>query len=331
MWHIQRYRAMVWALFGGCALAGGAATAMPPLAPEGGAIAAVVASPLQPPPADEPAADDDAMQGDAEREELLRRIRDLERQLNEARRRIADLERQLRDRAGGDENDGAATQSADDAAPPATMDADDPLRSPSVLLDLLKAQYAEITADLPRESERDQKNYLRALERWAGRVNREHRGRVDWIAEIDRQDRLDTGDYLLDVIVISPEDGQPLGQRFAIELPDRFESAFNRIPEGSLVRIKGVFKPDIRINPDREEAGTFDVPWFIGPFAEFGYTVQVQSIAAVEDLPPLPLPGEDGLGEEDAGDRERGRGGEGLQNNQPANDEDDDDRDDDGR
>jgi hypothetical protein len=94
------------------------------------------------------------------------------------------------------------------------------------------------------------------------------------------------------VTVLGPESLEPIGESFRIPIPasmrDRIETARARHAEKDgekaaplfwELRLRVAARPTFA--PRRELAGPFDYPQLIGPYAEFGYTVDVENVRAV--------------------------------------------------
>jgi hypothetical protein len=94
------------------------------------------------------------------------------------------------------------------------------------------------------------------------------------------------GEQVVTMVAVDPVTETKLGDPFSVmltrTLADRL-AAYERRGELGLLVLRGTLIPDVQINEDRPERGSFDKPLFIGPFAEFGYTIEVKSLLPVAD------------------------------------------------
>ncbi|MHC4414811.1 MAG: hypothetical protein ACYS0G_05960 [Planctomycetota bacterium] len=231
-----------------------------------------------------------------ENQRLQTRVKDLQRELEAAQRRIADLERQIEQLRRGPARSRPARPTPPGISAPSqegevTIDESVPNASPRALLTALQESYQEATGSLdigtadtvPASGEvrRDRKRiaYLRALDRWAHRVNRELKSQITWHVRLVRV--VQRG---LEMQAVDPKTLAVLGDPFPVTLP---ASQFRRLEQfeqrGKLdvLQLKGVLVPSVRVNPQRPDPGPFDKPRFIGPFAELGLSVQASSVTAV--------------------------------------------------
>ena len=222
-----------------------------------------------------------------ENQRLQTRVRDLERELDAARQRIAQLEREVEDltrqlAAGRRPGRRAATPPPPEAV---TIDESIPDASPRALLNTLKASYdgemkeREIgTAGSGGASpDRSRIAYLRALEKWAQRVNRELKSQIEWHVRIGQW----TDPNRLEMQAVDPKTHVALGDQFPVTMSAavtrRLEQHEQRGQHDVFI-LKGVLFPQVTANPRRGERGPFDKPRFIGPFAEFALIVQATSV-----------------------------------------------------
>ncbi len=151
-----------------------------------------------------------------------------------------------------------------------------PLSSPAALLAELERTYEEATAELGRDSGRDRAQYLGAVTRWARVSSRELRGQAEWLIEVTDVFEREGGGVELEFRVLDEETLLPYSERlWSIELRGgsllkRFEAHLDH----ELWRLGGRVSARPEVNPEREDVGFFDVPPFIGPFAEFGYVFE---------------------------------------------------------
>lgn len=215
----------------------------------------------------DPAAEDEI-------EALKRRIGELERQLQAARETIAILRRQLAQQ-------GVQPEEVE-VEDPLVLPQDQPLASPEATLAAVIADYAEFREGKTWDDEKDRRNFLREVDRWTSRMEKEYRGRVEWTCDMVAREQLRSGEEFLMVVVRDLETGNRWSNQFEVAIPRRLQARAHRIPSDEPIILRGTFQLDLSINPERLERGSFDSPRFVGPFVEFGFNFDVSAIAEVE-------------------------------------------------
>lgn len=225
----------------------------------------------------------DTLRADYDR--LNAQVRDLTRELSLAqetirtqRATIARLERQLANPRRPSEPDVPGSAPAPDEQ--VTIDESDPAASPRAMFKAIVASYEEATDDLQVGDENDaiRRAYMRTLESWRAATVRKHRTSIQWHVRVVGAKPGPERNHTVTMVAVDPVTDVRLGQPFDVVLP---QSMVNRLAiwemRGGLgvLVMKGTFTPDIQINENRETRGTFDNPQFIGPFAEFGFRVEV--------------------------------------------------------
>ena len=239
-------------------------------------------------------------EGDARREteELRARVELLQGSLDAALERIAQLEAQLENvrqlltatRRGAEAPPTSHPTTPPTTAPATSTDESIPNASPRALLDALKDSYREATEDLIIGEAGDRRRivYLRGLDRWARRVNRELKSQIQWHVRIMRP-RPGTQQHRLELQAVDPETDRHLGDPFQVVASSnllRRLRVFAERDQLDVLVLRGVLRPHVTINLGRQQKGAFDKPRFIGPFAEFQMTVDVSSLTqATEEAP----------------------------------------------
>lgn len=232
-----------------------------------------------------------------ENQELSTRVRDLERDLAAARQRIEELEQQTaqleRDLAAARRR--ATTRPAPPPPPPAdptSIDEGDPLSSPRTLFNAIKQSHDENMDGMEpgRPGDTPRRVYLRRLESWRALVERAFRGRIIWHVRAVDSAPLRRDARRVTLIAVDPVTQAELGNPFHVAITkgmaERLALVESRGELGVLV-LRGILGPQIHINEEREERGTFDNPPLIGPFAEFGFVIDARSLVpAKEDAAP---------------------------------------------
>lgn len=218
-------------------------------------------------------------------QDLQRRLEAAELRNRELEQRIAQLEQQL-----AAARRGTATSST---LPPLeqdeiTVDESIPNASPRALFKELLASYEKAMGGLEigAEDDRIRRAYLKQVESWRARVNREYRSQIEWhVRAIDARIGPNR-ERIVTFIAVDPKTDVRLGDSFDVVLSqtlvDRLANFETRGELGVLV-MRGTLIPEVRVNPSRLDRGTFDNPPFIGPFAEFFFRVDVASLKLVRE------------------------------------------------
>ena len=227
-------------------------------------------------------------------EALRTRVADLELELKAAKARIAELERRLAEAnaraAAGGLGTGAVPPPVE---PTATVDESTATASPRALLRAMKGEYASAMGTVGGwTSAKERLVYFRALEKWILSANRVHRAPVHWFVRLEAVEAVGEKNSALRVVAIDPGNGIELGDSFIVAAPPslyRRLEAGGFLQPGTIFELRGTVLPDLTLNVDREAMGPFDHPRFVGPFTEFGFSVDPQSMVAVRlDIPPAP-------------------------------------------
>lgn len=236
-----------------------------------------------------------------ENQALRTQVTELRRELDAARQqiealnvRIAELESQLR--SGG-------TSGGPRIVPPppvveVTIDESVPTASPRALFNSIVADYEETMGDkeIGNAGDRSRIAYLRHVENWQAKVNREFREPIDWHVKLLERQPAPRG-MAAYLVAVDPVTGAELGDPFWAHLQPaiarRVEAMLERT-KATVFQLKGVLRPAVTLDVDRMSPGPFDSPKYIGPFAEFEFTVDAHSLTEpIED-------------EEDEGDEQPG-------------------------
>jgi hypothetical protein len=219
---------------------------------------------------------------------LQTQVNDMRRELDAARTRIADLERELQAlmrRVGG------TTGSSSTTTQPQRVSIDEsvPNASPRALLQATRESYAEATSDFEigdfdsPTGRRQRAAYLRAVESWARRIQREMRSSVVWHIRMLPMAEQGGEEPGLRVRAIDPETDVELGDPFTIRLNSAIRRKLTTLEQRGPIDVlvlKGVLMPRVIVNQDRMDPGPFDNPPLVGPFAEFQFIVTANSLTA---------------------------------------------------
>ena len=243
-----------------------------------------------------------------ENQSLKARVQQLEAELDAARAQLeqltqanADLATQVRElRRTARPVQPADVQPQQEPEIQVSIDESIPNASPRALLNAVAESYdrsMEDFADLATADDKERIRGMRALQKWAASVNRDLKSQIEWHVLPDDLSQLEDSDVLR-VNAIDPKTGAILGDPFNITLTEaqvaRLHRALQRQPREVLV-LRGVLTPHISINEQRPTEGPFNNPPFIGPFAEFAYGVEVNSLN-----PALPATDNDQAGSKGA-------------------------------
>ena len=230
---------------------------------------------------------------------LQTQVNDMQRELDAARSRIADLERDLQTlmRRLGRTTGTPATTTAQTPPERVTIDESVPNASPRALLRAIRESYTEATSnfdlgdDNSMAGRRQRAAYLRAVESWARRIQREMKSSVVWHIRMLPMAEQGGGEPGLRVRAIDPETKVELGDPFTIRLNSavrrKLATLDQRGPIDVLV-LKGVLIPQVTLNQDRMDPGPFNNPPLIGPFAEFRFVVTANSLTPPPTLQERP-------------------------------------------
>lgn len=240
-----------------------------------------------------------------ENQRLRTQVADLEVELEAAREEIADLRAEIERLQKSLDERGQTAPAAPPSAPqPApeeevTIDESKPDASPRALLAAVIADYREETAELELGTGPDdpvRTGYLRRLNRWVAGINRQYRVPIEWhVRIVDPAVRIGRA-YRLRLRAVDPKTDVQLGDPFdamlSSSLASRLREHEQRMGLDDVMILKGVLLPGVLINEERTEAGAFDNPRFVGPFVEFEFTVQAQTILPVPEETEQEAPAE---------------------------------------
>jgi hypothetical protein len=221
-------------------------------------------------------------------QELTTKVKDLEAELAAARKKADDLQKRI---TALEASLAARPAGGGKVIPPleeekVSIDESKPSASPRALRKAIEESYQKAMANLPmgKAGDRDRIAYMRALAKWEPATEREYRMPIDWHVRVQPASMLDSKrERIATFIAVDPVTGTRLG--------DEFDVALSRAIAGRLVELeargeldmlilKGTVVPNIRINTTRESRGAFDNPLFVGPFAEYEFTVEPSSVTA---------------------------------------------------
>jgi len=225
-----------------------------------------------------------------ENQSLRTQVADLQRDLEAAREEIAGLKAEIeRLKQLLEEGPPAApvAPAGDEPAPEerVTIDESVPDASPRALLATVIAGHQQEMAGVAMGSGPDEPariGYMRRLNRWVAKTNRQFKVPIEWhVRIVDPAVRYGRG-YLLRLKAVDPETDVPLGDPFdtvlSASLASRLRDHEQRHGLDDVLLLKGIVEPGVAINEQRIEKGPFDNPRFVGPFVEFDFTVQAQTI-----------------------------------------------------
>lgn len=233
-----------------------------------------------------------------ENERLREENHRLQVQLDDLRQRLETLEKQMEELVAAIE----ALQRGEDAAitapaqpePKSAPLPDDPFAAPDALHAQLQKRYVEeFGEELPGSAD-ELTRQRRAVDRWVGRMNREMRGDVHWI--VDMGDITPEGPRVQATFqIVDPQSRQAIGEPFDVVVQRRLLRQPSPGDAAGLLIMEGAMNADLVYDPQRLERGMFNDPPFIGPFAAFGYELNVESLSPYEPN------AEGGEGEEEGG------------------------------
>jgi len=197
-----------------------------------------------------------------------------------------------------------------DPAPAAGVDESRPFASPRSIEKSLQERYAERFADVPRGTPGDavRERYLRSVDEWRRAIHREMTASVEWHMLILEAEE-NRGQIAMRLQAVDPETGAHLGEPITAGGSRSIARTYAVMAErGGLehpLLVRGVVRPTLSIDPQRETPGPFDVPKLIGPFVQVEIAMSVQSIARPR---PRPRPDDADEAESRGEDATRERG-----------------------
>jgi len=215
-----------------------------------------------------------------ENDQLKKQVQDLQRQLDAAKRQVEELQRRLDAATGG-------SASAEAPAAEVTIDESQPNASPRALFNAIVTSHDEAMKDkeMGRASDRTRTAYMRELERWVALANNQFKSQIEWTVRIE--DMTTTrGVTEATLMAVDPVTGAELGDPFTVILSNAIMRRLTPAMQHKDVKqltLAGVITPIVRLNPNRAERGAFDVPRFVAPFVEYGFSVEARSLVPVEE------------------------------------------------
>ncbi|MCC6284507.1 MAG: hypothetical protein IT439_04270 [Phycisphaerales bacterium] len=166
-----------------------------------------------------------------------------------------------------------------------------PMASPASLLAALQRMHHE-QFDPPAtfKSEDERRS---AIEKWCKTLSREMKGRPIWVVTISDLRETTAGRHEATFRVMDDELDLPVGGPFVLEIPRAFVP---RVRDGAAKFDRWIltleFRAAPRFNADRVDEGVFNVPAFVGAFAEFGFEVEFKTLVGKkrDEAPAEPNP-----------------------------------------
>lgn len=227
--------------------------------------------------------------------ETLEKELDLARQRNgELEGRIAQLERELAARRA------APPASTQPTSPPLdeeeiTVDESIPNASPRALFNAIIASHDEAMADMDwgAAGDRNRRAYLKKLDGWRNGVNRQFRSPIKWYVRVVDGRISPAGHRIITLVAVDPQTDVRLGNPFQVVLTQNLVDRLARYEargELDVLILRGTLVPEVHVNEERLDRGSFDNPPLIGPFAEFMYRVDVASLVLPREELKEPAP-----------------------------------------
>ena len=229
-----------------------------------------------------------------ENQQLKTQVEDLRRELEAAQQQIERLQQRLDRINAGNGGSASGGEVGEPFEEKVSIDESKPDASPRAFLSKLQEEYHAEFEKLPlgdTVESRERLNYLKSVDRWRKQVAREHRMDVEWYVTIEGEESVDRRNVTVWVQAVDPKHGTELGDEFLARIPKMRTKAIEENGMDATYVIKGRLMPDVLLNPDRASAGTFDSPPLIGPFAEYNFGVDVQTV----NLAKVEQEGDDGV------------------------------------
>lgn len=212
-------------------------------------------------------------------EEYKKKIEDLEKKVSDLQNRVKELMHQndeLRKAAG---TGGGASRPVERPAPGASS----PLTSPIAMFDALVKDYDAKFAAMPKESQTEVNRLMEAVRAWTREQTRSMRGPGEWTVEVIKANNI-TGARAAEVTVqVYDRVGNAIGGQDTIPIQMRFAKD---MVQGKKYTIKATIAAKPQYNPKRTARGANDEPRFIGPYAEFGFELEIAEVKEFTDSKP---------------------------------------------
>ena len=222
--------------------------------------------------------------------QLKDQVRKLSEELKAAQDRIAALERQIEQlklTLNQPPGNGPVVISPTTTTPTTrAMDESKPEDNPLTLFRAMEMDYAEATGDLEMGElgDRNRTTYLRAVERWIAASNRQYKSRIEWQVTIFEKPQ-SARPTSLKLLAVDAATGETVDVPFTIALNRQLTRRLRQLEKkGELDTfiLKGVLTPKLRLRPLSATSDPFNNPRLVGPFAAFGFTIEVNTIIPID-------------------------------------------------
>jgi len=219
--------------------------------------------------------------------DCAKQLEDAKKQLDSAQNRIRELNaendrlrRQLSEATQGAPGGGTAPTGA--APVP-----EEPLSSPEALMRALVKSYERNLTGKPRDTRHELSRYHGEVRDWVRDASREIRGPFSWTIVVESVGTPSAASSAADVTftVVGP-DGKGLGPAVTAPFPVRFAKPLSQATPQSQWKVVGTGGARPSFNDKRAEPGTPDEPPLVGPFAEFGFDLQIRSVDPAASATP---------------------------------------------
>jgi len=235
-----------------------------------------------------------------ENQRLQAELNDLAREHAEAKKEIEGLMEEIRRLRELLAQLGQTAASSAAVTPPApepevSIDETIPNASPRALFGALRESYfAQVQEYEIGTSAGDPARdiYLRNLQQWRARTNREFRSTIEWHVKMVGAAVPAGRGLSVRLQAVDPETlvelGDPFDAAVSRSLASRLQQREERSGLDDVLVLRGVLVPRTHINEERASEGAFNNPRLIGPFAEFLFTVDAHSLVPAADDPETP-------------------------------------------
>ncbi|MEN0021199.1 MAG: hypothetical protein AAF747_09980 [Planctomycetota bacterium] len=230
--------------------------------------------------------------------ELRTQVRELEARLEQANRTI---DRLVAGQGGGGAAPSSGSGSGTEHRPSTRMIADvpaEPTASPASMFNMLAKRYEEKFSEALDAGNVQPSD----VEAWCEERHMTARGTIAWLVSFDKASyiRMPTRrqELYADLTVYDDATLEPIGFEVRVLVPRKLEAQVLTAGDDSYFELRGRFQQRPVFNPGRTEPGPFDVPRFIGPYAEFGYELEMDRLSP-STRSSLPAPADDGPSDDD--------------------------------
>lgn len=191
----------------------------------------------------------------------------LAKQLTQAQKQVTTLQAQI-------------SQSPPPTQPKARIPTD-PFAAPASMLAELRRRFDRQMRGQPLETGRDIAAYQRNVEKWCTTVPRSLRGKTTWLVRIEFLAASHRDEKRVRIQILDHALAQ-IGDPFNVPIPNRFADRIERAIDQDLWELTAFVVAEPKLDEDRPDPGIFNAPDFLGPYAQFDFTMEWVGLAPTQ-------------------------------------------------